>query len=167
MNRAMFYSIKSFYRSIRAWFRHSCNRNHFKTVWKAFTAYPWDYAYTYDILRSRLVEQYEYLSKSDIAVGNEQRAKRIKLAIDLYDIMSGKESAGHFEIITPQERLETQSKDVVKYTQTRYVNTRNAHRFLHPTVIKNYGGYTEYLYEEKAHRLFWRIMAENSRDWWD
>jgi hypothetical protein len=163
----MLYKLKSLWWSVRAWFRHSFNKNHFKTVWKAFTAYPWDYAYTYDILRARLVEQYEYLSKSDIAVGNEYRASRIKTAIKLYDIMIGEDTAGHFEIVTPQERQETQSKDVVKYIQTKYVNTRNAHRFLHPTVIKNFGSYTEYLYEEKAHRLFWRIMAENSRDWWD
>jgi hypothetical protein len=167
MNDVMLYRLKSLWLSVRAWFRHSFNKNHFKTVWKTFTAYPWDYAYTYDILRARLVEQYEYFSKSNIAVGNEYRAKRIKLAIDLYDIISGEVSAGHFEIVTPQERLETQSKDVVKYIQTKYVNTRNAHRFLHPTVIERFGGYTEYLYEEKAHRLFWRIMTENSRDWWD
>lgn len=162
----MFYSIKSFYRSIRAWFRHCFNLNHFRTVWKAFTAYPWDYAYTYDILRARLVEQYEYLSKSDIAEGNEYRASRIKTAIKLYDIMTGEDTAGHFEFVTPQERLENQSKDVVKYVQTKYVNTRNIGRFL-DTRLEHFEFFPQYLYEEKAHKLFWRIMDEYSRGWWD
>ena len=162
----MFYSIKSFYRSIRGWFRHCFNLNHFRTVWKAFTAYPWDYAYTYDILRARLVEQYEYLSKSDIAEGNEHRASRIKTAIKLYDIMIGEDTAGHFEFVTPQERLENQSKDVVKYVQTKYVNTRNIGRFL-DTRLEHFQFFPQYLYEEKAHKLFWRIMDEYSRGWWD
>lgn len=163
----MFWRIKDLYNNIRCWFKYCCNRNHFKTIWESFKAFPWDHGYTYDIIRARLVEQYEYFKTSTIAEGNPYRASRIKLAINIYDIMVGTNEAGHFEIITPEERLQNNSKDVVKYIQTRYVNTKNAHRFLHPVIIENYGGYTQYLYEEKAQRLFWRIMQENSRGWWD
>lgn len=163
----MFWKIKDFFREVRCWFRHCFNKQHFKTVWCAFKAHPWDYGFTYDVLRARLVEQYEYFKKSDIAVGNDYRAGRIKLALKLYDIMVGDDSAGHLEIMTPQERLKSVNNSGLKYVQTKYVNTKNAIRFVHPEVIDTYRAYPMYLYEEKAQRLFWRIMQENSRDWWD
>ena len=62
----MFWKIKDFFREVRCWFRHCFNKQHFKTVWCAFKAHPWDYGFTYDVLRARLVEQYEYFKKSDI-----------------------------------------------------------------------------------------------------
>lgn len=163
----MFWRIKDLYNNIRCWFKYCCNKNHFKTVWKSFVGFPWDHGYTYDVIRARLVEQYEYFKKSNIAVGNEHRAERIGLAIKLYDIMVGDVTAGNFEILTPQEREMTGNTSMVKYVTTKYVNTRNATRFIHPKVIDTYRAYPQYLYEEKAQRLFWRIMQEYSRGWWD
>jgi hypothetical protein len=129
-------------------------------VYKSFNAKPWDYGYTYEILKLRLVEQYEYFKVSNIAEGNDYVASRIKLALNLYDIMMGDNPAGHIEFSDPKSII----PENPKYVSTKYVNTNNANRFVD---CEDINIIQEFIYEEKAHRLFWRIMLENSRQWWD
>ena len=159
----MFSRIKDFYYSVKSWFKHCFNKQHFKTVWETFVAYPWDSLYTNDILRCRLVEQYEYFKNSKIAEGNEYTASRIKLAINLYDIMSCKVTAGVFQHDSLKDILDGKHN----YVATKYVNVKNAERFAPKETLETYVKFPTFLYEEKAHKLFWRVMMTYSRDWWD
>lgn len=159
----MFSRIKDHYYSVKNWFKHCFNKHHFKTVWKTFISYPWDYSYNNDILRCRLVEQYEYFKKSEIAERNDYTASRIKLAINLYDIMNDDVTAGYL--------LPKSIKDFLigehNYVATKYVNVKNAERFVPKEILEIYTKYPTFLYEEKAHNLFWKVIMNYSRDWWD
>lgn len=145
------------FKSIISWFKYSCNKNHFRTVWKTLTSYPWDYGYTYDIMRLRLVEQCEYFKKSNISADSNYIKSRIELALRLYDIMMGDNGTGEF----------VGGLLDAKYVSTKYVNTKNAHRFGPKECEEIFNRYPTFLYEEKAYQLFWKIMKHNSREWWD
>lgn len=170
----MFYELKRKYYSIKDWFRNCFNKHHFKTVWAAFKNRPWDYAETYDVLKHRLIEQREYFKKSDIIVQEsiDKIVSQLDLALSLYDIMSGEVSAGHWEYEWNERVNEngssSNSLNRMQYVAERYVNTRNRHRFSnHKEVREYYQKCPQELYEEKARRLFWRMMAEHSMNWWD
>lgn len=166
----MFYGLKHTYYSIKDWFRNCFNRQHFKTVWAAFLAKPWDYSFTYDVLKCRLVESLKYFKKTEIIPekDRDEIVRQIKLTLSLYDIMSGEKGAGEFEFVTPAERLENPSIKPIKYVQTRYVNARNVDRFAvnksHARMLKQL---PSHLYEAKATKLFWRCMEQYSQNWWD
>lgn len=166
----MFYRLKQTYYNIKDWFRNCFNRQHFKTVWTTFLAKPWDYSFTYDVLKCRLVESLRYFERTNIITeGDRDRiVRQIKLALSLYDIMSGEKSAGEFVIATPPERLENPSIDPIKYVQTRHVNLRNTDRFAKNAVMKEYyQKCPNELYVDKATKLFWRCMEQYSQNWWD
>ena len=173
----MFESIKSIYYQVKDWFRTCCNKQHFKTVWKTLWARPWDYSETYDVLKYRLIETCEYFKKSDIIVKEsaDKIVKEIDLALSLYDIISGDKSAGHFEYCWDPNVDE--DKEIIKYTSSlnrlkyvpeRYVNLKNSDRFARNGVMKEYyQKCPNELYEDKARKLFWRVMEQYSQNWWD
>lgn len=133
------------------------NKNHLKTVWRTFKAKPYDYGYTYDILRHRLVEHCEYFKKSNISADSKYIKDRIELVLRLYDIMMGDNGAGKF----------VGGLLDANYVATKYVNTKNAHRFGPKGCEETFNRFPTFLYEEKAYQLFWKIMNHNSRNWWD
>lgn len=173
----MFEILKSRYYHLKDWFRNCCNKQHFRTVWAAIKNRPWDYAETYDVLKHRLIETRAYFIKSDIIAKEsiDKIVKELDLALSLYDIMSGEKSAGHWEYewddeFAPFNANETTNKPLnrLKYIPERYVNLRNSYRFTNNDVMKTYyKKCPNELYEEKARRLFWKVMAQYSQNWWD
>ena len=173
----MFEGLKSTYYNTKDWFRNCCNKNHFKTVWKTFRARPWEYSETYDVLKYRLIETREYFKKTDIITKESANkiVKEVDLALSLYDIISGEKSAGHFEYCWDpyvdeykEPLVYTSSLDRLKYIPERYVNLRNADRFARNEVIKEYyKKCPNELYEDKAKKLFWRVIEQYSQNWWD
>lgn len=169
----MFYKLKHAYYNIKDWFRNCCNRQHFKTVWKTLCARPWDYSETYEVLKFRLIETREYFKKTNIITkeSSERIVKEIDLALSLYDIISGEKSAGHFEY-----EFDHMIDDIpystalnrLHYVPERYVNLRNADRFARNDVMKAYyQKCPNELYEDKARKLFWRVMEQYLQNWWD
>lgn len=173
----MFYKLKHAYYNTKDWFRNCCNRQHFKTVWKTLFARPWDYSETYEVLKYRLIETREYFKKTNIIVEDDAKriVKEIDLALSLYDIISGEKSAGHWEYewdddFKPFDANETTNKPLnrLKYTPEKYVNLRNSYRFTNNDVMSAYyQKCPNELYEDKARKLFWRVMEQYSQNWWD
>lgn len=150
----MRYRIKDSYFSIRSWFKHNFFNKNWRKIRKSVNqARPWDYGYWHDTLYHYLEYQAAYFEKSQIFVGWEYVVKEIRLAKSLLEIMMEKRSISDYSR-APKMNV--------------YVNTRNGNRFI------DYKGadyskcmWQEELYIRKATRLFYRILEERSRAWWD
>lgn len=152
----MFWRIKDFYFTIRSWFKHNFfNKNWHKICKSVNQARPWDYGYWQETMYHYLEYQAVYFEKSRIFVGWERAVKEIRLAKSLLEIMMEKRD------ITDYSGTPTPKMNI-------YVNTRNASRFIQ---YKD-ADYSKWiwkaeLYVKKATRLFYRILEEHSRTWWD
>lgn len=151
----MWYRIKDTYYNIRSWFRHNFfNKNWHKIRKSVHQARPWDYGYWYETLYQYLEYQAAYFEKSQIFVGWEGVVKEIRLAKSLLEIMMEKREISYYSGLTPKMNV--------------YVNTKNANRFIqYENADYNKCIWKEELYIRKATRLFYRILEERSRAWWD
>ena len=162
----MIWKAKQFYLDIIDWFRNCCNKQHFKTVWATFKAQPYDFYYTNDIMRARLVEVLEYFKRTDVIteIDKNRIISKITLAISLLDIMMGNDN----------ERMYKDSNAPDTDPTAIYVNTKNAYKYYAITYDSD-KEYLQYLFkefpsmlrEEKANKLFWKVMYHYSIDWWD
>lgn len=150
----MWYRIKHFYYRVRSWFKHNLfNKNWHKIRKSVNHAKPWDYAYWQDTLYHYFEYQAAYFEKGQIFVGWEKAVKELRLCTSLLEIMMEK-------------------RDIADYSRTPkmkiYVNTQNAKRFI-PYEDADYSKcmWQEELYMRKATKLFYRILEERSRTWWD
>ena len=152
----MWYRIKDFYYSIRSWFKHNFFNKNWRKIRKSVNkARPWDYGYWQETLYHYLEYQATYFEKSQIFVGWEKAVKEIRLAKSLLEIMMEKRDLVYYCRFTPMMKV--------------YVNTRNARRFI-SYENADYNSkciWKEELYIKKATRLFYRILEERSRAWWD
>ena len=150
----MWYRIKDFYYTLRSWFRHNfCNKNWHKIRKSVNQARPWDYGYWYDTLYHYLEYQAVYFDTFQHFVGWERAVKELRLCRSLLEIMMEKRSISDYSGI-PKMNV--------------YVNTRNGNRFIdYENADYTKLMWQEELYIRKATRLFYRILEEKSRTWWD
>ena len=158
--------VKRFYNDVINWFKHCCNKHHFKTVWQAFIGRPYDYYYTNEIMRARLVETLEYFKRTDVITENDKNRiiSKITLAISLLDISMGNIDDCIYKYSNAPNTNQT----------TIYVNTKNAYRY-YATMDESDKKHLQYLFktfpdmlrEEKASKLFWKVMYQYSIEWWD
>lgn len=158
--------ILYYWNNIKDWFRNCCNKHHFKTVWSAFTAQPYDYYYTNDIMKARLIETLEYFKRTDVISENDKNRviSKITLAISLLDISMG----------NTDECMWKDSNAPDTDPTAIYVNTKNAYKYYG---IRNdndkehlqnlFKTFPSMLREEKATKLFWKVMYQYSLEWWD
>ena len=151
----MWYKTKDTYFSIRSWFKHNFFNKNWRKIRKSVNkARPWDYGYWYDTLYHYLEYQAAYFEKSQIFVGWEGVVKEIRLAKSLLEIMMEKRDIAYYSGLTPKMNV--------------YVNTRNARRFVtYENADFTKAMWQEELYIKKATKLFYRILEERSRAWWD
>ena len=162
----MIWKIKQFYLDIVDWFRNCCNKHHFRMVWAAFKAQPYDCYYTNDIIRARLVEELEYFKRTDVITENYKNRiiSKITLAISLLDISMGN--------IDDYMYKDSNAPDTDP--NAIYVNTKNAYKY-YATMNDSDKKHLHYLFknfpsmlrEEKASKLFWKVMYQYSIEWWD
>ena len=150
----MWYRIKGFYYTVRSWFKYNFfNKNWHKIRKSVNHARPWDYGYWQETLYHYLEYQADYFEKSQHFVGWERVVKELRLCKSLLEIMMEKRSISDYSG-TPKMNV--------------YVNTRNAGRFIQREDA-DYSKcmWKEELYIRKATRLFYKILEEKSRNWWD
>lgn len=150
----MWYRIKDFYYTVISWFKYNFfNKNWHKILKSINLARPWDYGYWQETLYHYLEYQADYFEKSQHFVGWERAVKEIRLCKSLLEIMMEKRSISDYSG-TPKMNV--------------YVNTRNAGRFIQREDA-DYSKcmWKEELYIRKATRLFYKILEEKSRNWWD
>ena len=150
----MWYRVKDFYFTIRSWFKHNfINKNWHKIRKSVNHARPWDYGYWYDTLYHYLEYQAVYFETFQNFVGWERAVKELRLCRSLLEIMMDKRDLSDYAGI-PKMKV--------------YVNTRNADRFIqYENADYSKCMWQEELYIRKAARLFYRILEERSRAWWD
>ena len=151
----MWYKTKDTYFSIRSWFKHNFFNKNWRKIRKSVNqARPWDYGYWYETLYYYLEYQAAYFEKSQIFVGWEGVVKEIRLAKSLLEIMMEKREIAYYSGLTPKMNV--------------YVNTKNGNRFInYKDADYSKCMWQEELYIRKATRLFYRILEERSRAWWD
>ena len=150
----MFYRVKDFYYGVRSWFKYNLfNKNWHKIRKSVKQARPWDYGYWYDTLYHYLEYQAVYFETFQHFVGWERAVKELRLCRSLLEIMMDKRDLSDYAGI-PKMNV--------------YVNTRNADRFIqYENADYSKCMWQEELYIRKATRLFYRILEECSRTWWD
>ena len=150
----MWYKTKDTYFSIRSWFKHNFFNKNWRKIRKSVNqARPWDYGYWYDTLYYYLEYQAAYFEKSQIFVGWEGVVKEIRLAKSLLEIMMEKRDISDYSRI-PKMNV--------------YVNIKNGNRFIdYKNADYSKCMWQKELYIRKATKLFYRILEERSRAWWD
>ena len=150
----MWYRIRSTYYNIRSWFKRNLFDKNWHKIRKSVNrAKPWDYGYWQDTLYHYLEYQAAYFEETKIFVGWEKAVKELRLCRSLLEIMMEKRNLVDYSG-TPKMKV--------------YVNTRNANRFIqYENADYSKCMWQEELYMRKATRLFYRILEERSRTWWD
>ena len=163
------YKIHDFYTNVRCWFRNSFNRRHFKFVWKALKSYPFEIGYDFDTQRARLEELANYYEHCNIAEGDEERARQMRLAIKMIDIFTEKKQLFHFTGEWEFKDLGNGTSELLpgtmEYHCDIYVNTRNIDRFIPKERQKMFLKMPHDLYIEKAWAIYCRILKDDMR-WW-
>lgn len=150
----MWYRIRSTYYNIKSWFKRNLFDKNWHKIRKSVNrAKPWDYGYWYDTIYHYLEYQASYFEETQIFVGWEKAVKEIRLAKSLLEIMMEKRDLSDY-YGTPKINV--------------YVNTKNASRFIqYENADYSKCMWQEELYIRKATKLFYRILEERSRTWWD
>ena len=150
----MFYRGKDIYYGVRSWFKYNLFNKNWHNIRKSVnSARPWDYGYWYDTLYHYLEYQAVYFETFQHFVGWERAVKELRLCRSLLEIMMDKRDLSDYAGI-PKMNV--------------YVNTRNADRFIqYENADYSKCMWQEELYIRKAARLFYRILEERSRAWWD
>lgn len=150
----MWYRTKDIYFTIRSWFKHNLFNKNWRKIRKSVNqARPWDYGYWHDTLYHYFEYQAVYFETFQHFVGWERAVKELRLCRSLLEIMMEKRDLANYSGI-PKMNV--------------YVNTRNASRFIqYKNADYSKCMWQEELYIRKATKLFYRILEERSRTWWD
>lgn len=149
----MIWKAKQFYLDIIDWFRNCCNKYHFKTVWVAFKAQPYDWTYLLKLERSKIKEIRNYCAISDV-VGHDNNIKWMNTCIKLLDII-----------------IDDEGQDSI-----RKMNYNNIDRFIRKPikegvlwedVVDYYKKYPDDYRFVKAWNLYFEIRKNYTGNWWD
>lgn len=137
--------------------------------------YFWDYGFMLEMERIYLTYLYNNLLEEKLFVGYERECERIKLCINLLDIIQGKEDPAHLVLDKSVKTVE----DIINHDNNhwelkKYVNIRNAKRFLCDELINKWlKGYSNlsiitisHLYEIKAWYLYHKMRINWMKGWW-
>lgn len=153
----MFYKVQRIYNDVRCWFRHCFNKHHWKVIKEAILGYPFDYCYLWELEKAKLVEMQKFFEESNITIDDPKTAKEINLAIKLLDIMLFEDDLYEFNHRTREYEC------LVK------VNTNNIDRFIFNQCEKNFilDKMPHELYVVKAKHLYYELMKNKIRGWWN
>ena len=116
--------------------------------------YDFDYSSILMVEQNQIKRVRDGIYKERIHSGWNYTVSRMDLAINLLDILLDDGSL----VVTD------------KWEVTKYVNTRNAKRFLTDGAIERINnGYVfllQDLYKEKAKRLYYKVRERYTEDWW-
>lgn len=142
-----FWSTKNFFRSFARTLKYR------KVVGYS---YDWDFAYLLDLVRFHLSKMEIYFRVNGIAEKSTLTANRIKLAINLMDVVQ--EDVPHLSWGSGGN-----------WTFNHPLNTKNWARFWESEVDFNPSNalHLSELYYNKAWHTLFLVLEHNMRDWWD
>ena len=146
-------------------------KNTTKSVVNAAIKYKWfDYSYMLEIEKACLKDMSEKFANIGMCVSSEHDAQWMKVCVKLIDIILAKDiSYKREEHVEPLNFDKNQIKKYFTHVNTKYVNTRNAFRFMHCTdeyLLKD-ALYKDELRVIKAMRLYNNIRANFMFGWSD
>lgn len=140
-------------------------------------AVDYDYSSILEVERHQIKRVRDYIDSHGMHMNKARDIAKMNLALRLLDIM---EEDGEADLIEPNDGLFIENDDNLwkmnlnsKWVLNRYVNTRNAHRFLpqlDPECFadSNDGDlFRDHLRVEKAWHLYHKLRLYSLRSWWD
>ena len=153
------FSIKDFFIDLKRWF------SYYKVTRKIV---DFDYSSVLIVELHQLKRLYDSISYYQSSVDASRDLERIQTAINLLDIYLNEDSA-KFNGTRSTENSIIQFNGY--YTISKYVNTRNASRYLKcvPEYSDPFIGalFKETLRKEKAWKLYYKYRSQYMRGWWD
>lgn len=136
------------------------------SFWKlSKNLYDFDYTSILEVERYQIKNVRDRILKDALVEGYEHDVQKMDLVIKLLDmILDSSDSAVELEDYSIDLNKE------YKWKQTKYVNTRNAHRFVSSEQVKLIEKgeliFLDDLYEEKKWRLYHKLKEYHMRGWW-
>ena len=142
--------------------------------------YFWDYGFLISIEKAFLTRMMNHLKEENLFVGVERECQRMQTCLNLLEIVEESKSAIRqikdvdiLECIDPITKIF--NSDKIQYEVIRYVNVRNAKRYLCRNEIETLCGIqedsgkpflVETVYREKAWALYHKMKAYWMKHWW-
>lgn len=146
--------------------------------------YDWDYGYLLELESYKLSKMAHFFEHSDITDADSEIARTLHLASKLLSIAKGDEgvteTTGDLQFIPLGDGLFQVDNSEVQFKFLRYVNIRNASRFLSPyelSLVSDTAGVTkkvsleallkEDLYRQKAWHHYNLLRYYKLQEWWN
>jgi len=162
---------KSAFKTIRYWFYCNWNKEHYRLVKRAFTSYPWDYFYMYELMECQIDKQIRWFEKHKLVENSDTDILRpLKWAKQCIHAMNNESELYEYD--------HNKSENKKTYTGPK-INYRNEERFYKefksdfratPTIEnlkKYYRDYPEEYYILKCRKILFDILKQYSYRWWD
>lgn len=133
--------------------------------------YDFDYSSVLLVEQNQLRRIRKHIAKYQFFVGWEVIVQRMDTAIKLLDIALDRVDI--IELVDRDTRLTNSKGEFIspKWKLLKYVNTRNASRFLNDIQVEQVEKGNEVfiadLYEEKAWKLYYKLREQYTRNFWD
>jgi len=160
---------KSTYKTIKYWFYCNWNKEHYRLVKRAFTSYPWDYYFMYELMEYQIDKQIRWFNKhNNFEHGDTDVVRPLKWAKYCVHTMINDTELYDYDI--------EQHKSIYTGPRVNYRNIKRFHEEFHadfrgkPTfdqVIEYYKNYPEQYYILKCRHLLFKILKQYSFRWWD
>ena len=160
---------KSAFKSIRYWFHCNWNKEHWNLVKAAFTSYPWDYYFMYNLIECQMNKQVKWFNEHHLVEGWDVEILRpLKWAQHCIHIINNDTMLYEYDTTT-KEKVYTGPK----------INYNNIDRFLNyfksefrgkPDIkfLRDfYKKYPEEYYQLKCRYMLFKIIQQYSSRWWD
>lgn len=137
--------------------------------------YFWDYGFLLRMEQIYLQYLHDYLLKENLFVGCERVCERIQTCVKLLDIIQSKNTPAHLNYNKNDSIEDIINNRNDKWELKKYVNIRNACRFLKEDVINLWKNREDkdwsvinqsHLYEIKAWYLYHKIRVDWMQGWW-
>lgn len=133
--------------------------------------YDFDYSSLLLVEQNQLKRIRKHIAKHQFFVGWEVIVQRVDTAIKLLDIALDRVDV--IELVNRDTRLTNFKDEFIspKWKLLKYVNTRNASRFLNDVQVEQVEKGNEVfianLYKEKAWKLYYKLREQYTRQFWD
>jgi len=163
---------------MKYWFRRKIQQIHnliiwFPTIWGL---YNWDYGYAIDVFKFQLRQmQKNFESDKAYSCGAELRAVQIKRILNLMDAVDKEVPFDNvmqkFYAKYGDEKLTLKTciingveRETIEFVRVKdnYLISNDEYVELHSKMLME-----AHNYQEKAHKLVWKLISENIKTWWD
>lgn len=157
--------IKNMFKSVKIAIK---NPYKYDVIDQAINGYSFDYAYLYDVERTKLVEMRNYFNDHGIAENSWDMVRKIDLAIKLLDIANESTDTFGYRFLDEERSAKTENFDDEYYCKVN-VNLKNSKRFFTDNeFLLNYiNKHPHELYIKKAQYLYHKLRYYFEQTWWD